>query len=179
MTLFERLQTPLVIVGPPGSGKTAVGQALSQKLSIPFYDLDSLIESSVRVSIDQIFKHRSESYFRLIESQTLQQFVKRPRPARFIFATGGGTVMTVENRNEIKKLGRSIYLKTSWETLEERWKQKEPLMVSRHELCDFKIILKEREKYYMESDSVVVTDKRSVRQVVQDILKGENNGKRG
>jgi len=55
----------IFIIGFMGSGKTHWGRLLSQKLSIPFFDLDELIISKAEKSIADIFAAEGEEYFNL------------------------------------------------------------------------------------------------------------------
>ena len=61
----------IFLIGFMGSGKSYWGRKLSEKLRLPFFDLDEQIESSEGKTISQIFAEEGEEYFRLIEKDTL------------------------------------------------------------------------------------------------------------
>jgi shikimate kinase len=72
--------TKIVLIGPPGAGKSSVGRALSKELSMPFIDSDSEIEKVAGKTISEIFVDDGEQVFvrwklRLLAnySQTLQE----------------------------------------------------------------------------------------------------------
>ena len=56
-----------VIVGPPGAGKTTVGQAVAARLGVPFADTDALIAATAGKDIPEIFFDDGESAFRELE----------------------------------------------------------------------------------------------------------------
>ena len=60
-----------------GSGKSYWGRKLSEKLSLPFFDLDEQIESSEGKTISQIFAEEGEEYFRLLEKDTLAYYLRK------------------------------------------------------------------------------------------------------
>ncbi len=63
----------LILIGPPGCGKSTVGAALAKKLSIEFIDTDSAIEVSYGHKISDIFVDKGEQFFRDLEFTTLSQ----------------------------------------------------------------------------------------------------------
>lgn len=144
-----------ILVGLPGSGKTTVGKALAQKLSVPFFDLDHLIEENFRVSIDTLIREGKESYFRLLELQSLKTFCQRVRPCRFVLATGGGTLNDPRNVRRLQSLGVWIYLQVEFEEIIRRLKEVNHALLARHKASDLENVLKERVPYYKEAELVV------------------------
>src|SRR5687768_11998251 len=57
----------LVIVGPPGSGKTTVGRVLARRLGVAFADVDVMIEERTGKSIADLFLEDGEDEFRNLE----------------------------------------------------------------------------------------------------------------
>ncbi|MBW4623324.1 MAG: shikimate kinase [Cyanosarcina radialis HA8281-LM2] len=84
----------LYLVGMMGSGKTTVGQLLSQHLSYQFFDTDVLIEQVAKQSIKDIFANSGEDYFRQLESQVLAEISAY---THLTIATGGGIIERREN----------------------------------------------------------------------------------
>lgn len=100
----------IVLIGPMGSGKTTVGRRLAESLKIEFFDADHEIIDKTGVSIDHIFDVEGEEGFRKRESSVLQELCNKPN---IVLATGGGAVISEENRLLIKKTGSVIYLLSS------------------------------------------------------------------
>src|SRR5690554_6451803 len=55
----------IILTGYMGSGKTTVGLALAEQLSIPFLDLDEQIENETRLSISEVFEKKGIIWFYL------------------------------------------------------------------------------------------------------------------
>lgn len=161
---------PLILVGPPGSGKTFIGKLLSRKAALPFFDLDEMIEAKCHLSVDEIFSQKKESYFRLIESQCLREFSQRPLPSRYILATGGGTIISVRNFELLQRLGNLIYLKASPKKILERVSEKTRPLFKNKSQKDIEGILKNREKFYQKSDWVFETLEKSFSKISQEIM---------
>ena len=67
----------LVLTGMMGVGKSTIGKSLAEKLSFNFKDIDKLIERKEGCSINQIFKNKSENYFRKLENTISIQELKK------------------------------------------------------------------------------------------------------
>ena len=83
----------IVLIGPPGAGKSTIGKALAKELSLPFIDSDGEIEKSVGKKISEIFVDDGEAHFRVLEvekvKQLLQDFVG-------VISLGGGAPINSE-----------------------------------------------------------------------------------
>lgn len=100
----------IYLVGPMGTGKTAVGKALARLLGAPFADSDAEIERHAGVDIPYIFEQEGESGFRRREREALAELCLRDP---LVLATGGGAVLAPENRELLKSSGVVVYLHTS------------------------------------------------------------------
>jgi shikimate kinase len=98
----------IVLVGMPGSGKSAVGRRLAARLDLPFVDADEEIERAAGKPITDIFKDHGEAHFREGERKVIARLLGGGPQ---VLATGGGALMSAETRDNVKRSGVSIWLK--------------------------------------------------------------------
>jgi shikimate kinase len=98
------------LIGPMGSGKTAVGRALASRLGQPFMDSDAEIESRTGVDIAYIFEREGEEGFRIRERDVIDALTQLPA---IVLATGGGAVLLPENRERLAARGIVVLLDTT------------------------------------------------------------------
>ncbi len=79
----------IVLVGYMGSGKSVVGQALANRLQLPFLDLDDYIEQEVGKDIPEIFRQKGEIFFRKKEHEFLREVLDSKDD--LVLSAGGGT----------------------------------------------------------------------------------------
>jgi len=110
--ILKLKRTPgIYLVGFMGCGKSTVGRALAEELGWSHIDLDDEIETSVGVSIAEIFATRGEPEFREIESRMLQKSVHAVQSGRpHVIALGGGAVIKEENFDLISNNGVTVWL---------------------------------------------------------------------
>lgn len=82
----------VVLIGPPGAGKTTVGRLVAEQLAVGFTDTDELVETEQQTSISDIFVEQGEALFRALETDA----VARAVAAGGVVAVGGGAPMTPE-----------------------------------------------------------------------------------
>jgi shikimate kinase len=116
------LRRSVVLVGMMGSGKTAVGRVLAQRLEVPFLDSDAAIEEAAKATIPEIFARDGESFFRNREAEVLARLLAGP-PA--VVSTGGGAFMAERNRRVIAERGVSLWLEADLDTLWDRVRHKD------------------------------------------------------
>jgi shikimate kinase len=83
----------IVLIGPPGAGKTSIGKALSKELKLDFIDSDAEIERISGKTISEIFVDHGEAIFRKTEVETVTRIL-----AEFegVVALGGGAPINPE-----------------------------------------------------------------------------------
>ena len=161
----------LILIGPMGSGKSAVGRALARELHRDFFDSDGVIEERTGVDIPYIFEKEGEEGFRLREAKVIDELTGLDG---IVLATGGGAVVRDENRSCLGARGFVVYLKTSVDQQLKRTNRgrERPLLSQvddRRERLD--TLMQNREPLYLEiADLIVATDGRKVQAVARDIL---------
>ena len=153
-----------------GAGKTTFGKKLAKKLQVPFLDTDKLVASS-HGAISKIFATRGEEHFRTLETQALSEALE----SSGIVATGGGVVLSQENRNLLAD-HFVVFLDTSQESVIGKINlDRRPLLKDNPD--EWGRIYRERKSLYEEvSDQTVFTGDRSIRQIMKD-LEGIVDGK--
>ncbi len=96
----------IVLIGMPGSGKTTVGELLSELLNLELYDVDQFLEKMEDKSIAEIFES-GEKYFRDIETKAIETIISKNN---IIISTGGGTIKSYHNMEMLKKNGLIIFI---------------------------------------------------------------------
>lgn len=119
----------IFLIGFMGSGKTHWGQLLSQKLGLPFFDLDEQIVSHTDKPITEIFAEQGEENFRLMEKDILHLITESHES--FVMSCGGGTPCYFNNIEYMKQTGTVVWINTPPQTLFSRLikeKEKRPLI---------------------------------------------------
>jgi shikimate kinase len=96
---MSRAEPVLVLVGPPGAGKTTVGTLVAARLGVPFLDTDQAIESRAGKSVADIFIEDGEDHFRALERAAVQAALA-DHPG--VLALGGGAVLADETRQALR-----------------------------------------------------------------------------
>jgi shikimate kinase len=170
----------LFLIGPMGSGKTAVGRHLARALGFEFHDSDAEIERRTGVDIAFIFEKEGEDGFRLREREVIDD-LSRLEP--IVLATGGGAILAPENRSALSERGRVVYLRASINQQMERTRhgRHRPLLQTADPRSRLDELMLEREPLYTGiADVTVTTDGRRVQAVAEEILRslGEPTGVR-
>ena len=160
----------IFIVGPMGSGKSTVGKIISDEMFLSFFDTDEEIESRTGASIDWIFDLEGEAGFRKRESDILNEMVEKNS---IVLSTGGGIILSEDNRELLSSRGTVFYLSTPILTQVERTaKDKDrPLLKDGDPEEILTKLHNEREALYeMVSDHVVDTENKSSNEVASEII---------
>jgi shikimate kinase len=105
-----------------GSGKTTVGKRIAQELGYAFVDSDDVVASTAGKSVREIFAQDGEAVFRQCESEAIKS-VLADRQSSVVLATGGGAVISSDNRSLISEQASTVvWLDASVEDLVVRTK---------------------------------------------------------
>jgi len=152
-----------------GVGKSTIGKILAKKLNYNFVDIDKLIESKENLSINLIFKHKGESYFRKIEYKVILSELKNNNS---VISLGGGAFLNNAIRKNAKKLSTSFWLDVPLEELIKRLKKnkKRPLLLNKNLSETVKKIYFDRKKIYNEADYRIKCNSLRSGEIVNKIL---------
>ncbi|KRO36576.1 MAG: shikimate kinase [Actinobacteria bacterium BACL15 MAG-120619-bin91] len=159
----------IVLIGPPGSGKSTVGAALAHKLNIKFVDTDLLIEQRAGKEITDIFVVDGEPYFRALELETLTTVLAMDN---VIISLGGGAPVSEQAQQEIRSSDSTvIFLDVSLATAAPRvgFNRDRPLLLGNPRAQWQALSDKRRPIYEDLADLSVKVDDMSVEQIISDI----------
>lgn len=168
---MARQKANIFLIGPMGSGKTAVGRQLAKDLGLKFVDSDHEIEQRTGVDIPFIFEKEGEAGFRARESEVIAELCKL---RGCVVATGGGAVLSRANREQLAESGFVIYLKTDVDEQLKRTRRarNRPLLANRNRREVLEQLALVRSPLYAEiADACVDTGGQRVRAVAAALTK--------
>ena len=110
----EHRSQHLFIAGFMGTGKSAAGRIVAQRLDLPFIDLDAVITAKTSRTINAIFAEEGEPVFRQYEAEALESVVKS---VPSVIALGGGAPTVPAIRDTVKESGIAFLLTADWQTI--------------------------------------------------------------
>ena len=158
------------LIGPMGSGKTAVGRRLAALLGLEFIDSDAEIERRTGVDIRYIFEKEGEARFRERERDVIADLTALQG---VVVATGGGVILDPKNRERLAETGTTVYLETTIDTLVRRTKaaKTRPLLMNDDPRAVLERMMLVRGPLYEScADIRIETTGRQVRAVAADVL---------
>lgn len=162
----------IFLIGPMGAGKSTIGRTLAKELKLDFYDSDEVIEERTGADIAWIYDVEGEEGYRRREQKVIEELTQKNN---IVLATGGGVIMTAENRNALAGRGTVIYLKTSLQQQFERTKRdstKRPMLQTPNLEERLEKLRNDHEPLYEElADVSFDTDKLTVKAVANNIVK--------
>lgn len=97
----------IVIIGMPGSGKTAVSTMLAERLGRKIFDTDTIVSEKAGVTIPEIFAAQGEAGFRKLETEATAEVGKL---SGNIISTGGGVVTVADNYELLHQNGVIVWI---------------------------------------------------------------------
>ncbi len=159
----------LVLVGPPGAGKTTVGRVLARRLAVDFTDVDAIIVERAGKSIADMFLQDGEDVFRALEREVVAEQLVRTDG---VLALGGGSVLAAQTRERLR--GHRVVLLTVGVADGLRrtgMSTARPLLAGVNPRATFKALLEARAPLYREVATFEVdTVRRSANQVARAVL---------
>jgi shikimate kinase len=145
----------IFLVGLMGAGKTSIGRLLAKRLGKTFVDSDHEIERVTGVRIPVIFEIEGESGFRAREERMLAGLVEG---ADVVLATGGGVVLSPQNRRLLAENGIVVYLRAAVRDLWARTRhdRNRPLLRTGEPLAVLEQLYADRDPLYREVAHIIV-----------------------
>jgi shikimate kinase len=165
------MKTSIALIGFMGTGKTAVGKALAQKLRKDFIELDVRIEEKAGKTIPEIFRQDGEIHFRELEIEAIRDAAIKKN---VVIACGGGIVLNTINIDRLKKECVIIYLKAAPSVILKRTaldKDGRPLLNVADRAQEIKKLLDFRRPFYTRAADITVnTSRLNIDGVAEKIL---------
>jgi shikimate dehydrogenase len=159
----------IVLIGMRGSGKTAVGKILAQKLGRELVEMDELISQKAGLSIPEIAEKHGWEKFRDLEEELTEEVAGRDN---IINATGGGVVVREQNISRLKQNGILVWLTASVDTLVQRIGKDEsrPLLKGKSQREDMEITLAERTPLYQKAADITIDTEGKTPEAIAELV---------
>ena len=165
----------IILIGMPGAGKSTVGVVLAKSLGYNFIDSDLVIQAETGKRLFEIIEEEGIDGFLAVENQINAKL----QTHHAVIATGGSVIYGEEAMEHLKSIGKVIYLKVTFESLEKRLGnllKRGVAIRSGNTLMD---LYNERVPLYEKyADYIIDEHNRDIREVVemiQETLKGYMN----
>ena len=161
----------VALVGLRGAGKSTIGRDLAARLSVPFFELDALVEEAAGLSLSGIFSLHGEAYYRRLAREVLTRFLAETDA--FVLATGGGLVLDREAWRLLQRRCRTVWLQA---TPNDHWQRvlaqgdERPSAASPHARDELRALLKVREPLYAQAEVTVDTSRLGAAGAVRELL---------
>lgn len=159
----------IILTGFMGTGKTAVGKELSRLLAMTLIDVDTEVEKSQKMTINEIFKEFGEQRFREIETGMIKTVSEN---RKVIISTGGGAVLKQENMDILRGNGIIVCLTATPETILQRTSNNSdrPLLQVENPFKKINDLLQSRKPYYEKADIMIDTEDKTPLQIAEEII---------
>ena len=165
------MKTNIALIGFMGTGKTAVGKVLAEKLGRSFVELDSLIEQKAGMSIPEIFQQDGEIAFRELEMRVTEEIANKKKA---VIACGGGIVLNKINIDRLRESSRIVYLTASPGVILKRVANEEgqrPLLEVDNPTLTIRELLGFRKPFYERAADIIInTSKLDINSVAEQII---------
>jgi len=164
----------IILIGPMGSGKTSSGRILAKEMGYIFSDTDEEVIKRTGVSIAYIFDVEGEEGFRKRECLALKECLNNNNT---VVSTGGGIVLSKENRDLLQDRGTVVYLQTSIRSQVKRTAStnNRPLLQNKDPEETLEKLMLTRAPLYEEiADITIMTDNKSLQEMSKEIQRAIN-----
>ncbi|MFM8192193.1 MAG: shikimate kinase [Actinomycetota bacterium] len=159
----------IVLMGPPGAGKSTVGKYLARETGYKLLDTDRLIEEAEGRSVSEIFLADGENGFRKIEKEIVLKVLTEED---CIIALGGGSVLDADIQSALKRMNEVIFLDVSISNAAPRvgFNKERPLLMGNPRQQWLQLMEKRRGIYEDLAKRTISTDNRKAQDVAHEIV---------
>ena len=164
------MSTQIVLIGPPGAGKSTIGHSLAKKMKVKFADTDSMIETKLDKKISDIFVDLGELVFRAEELKVLAEVLNSDNG---VVSLGGGAPISLPAQELIRNSGATvIFLDISLGKAAARvgFNRDRPLLLGNPRAQWNELMSSRRPIYEALATAVVPVDDRTVNEICADIM---------
>lgn len=164
------MDTNLYLVGFMGTGKSTVGRQVARQMGFEFVDSDHEIERRQGRPVSRIFAEEGEAAFRALE----RAFIEQGHPARrCVVSCGGGLIVPPGMLELLRSRGVVICLHAPIETILQRTMHAthRPLLAVENPEQRLRELFAQREALYRRAGTMVLTDKRPLREIAAHVLR--------
>jgi shikimate kinase len=161
----------IILIGPPGSGKSTIGKAVARKLQKTFVDTDDVIEARTGSSISQIFVDQGETWFRDLEQLVLSEELAK---LDGVLSLGGGAPLSESAQQLLRTVDAVVvYLSVSLSTAAPRvgFNRDRPLLLNNPRGAWQELMDKRRPIYEALAHHIVVVDERAPKDITDEIVR--------
>jgi shikimate kinase len=166
----------IILMGYRCTGKTSAGLGLAERMGLPFYDTDALVEHMTQRTVAQIIAAQGWQAFRDAESEVIRRLSGTDRS---VIALGGGAVLDAGNVECLKRGGLFVWLFAAPETIAARMERdaaggaERPSLTGKGSVDETEGLMAQREPLYRRfADLAVDTTGIETHRVVETILSG-------
>ena len=167
----------IALVGLRGAGKSTIGQALAERLGVPFVEVDAAVEERAGLTLAEVFEYRGADHYRALEREVLTSLLDRRKP--LVLATGGSVVTDRETWSLLRARARTVWLRASPRCHLQRvlsQGDERPMRGRADALAELKEILRVRDPLYAMAQATIDTESGDVAGVVERALASVGGG---
>ena len=176
------MKTSIALIGFMGTGKTAAGKLLAEKLGKEFIELDALVEKKACKSIPDIFRDEGEIAFRELEIAVTREVAGKKNA---VIACGGGIVLNKINVDRLRQESVIVCLAASPAVILKRTsadKDGRPLLAVADRARQVEELIKFRRPYYAQAADITINTSRLkpgavARRIIEKVKEHESHGK--
>lgn len=165
------MKTNIALIGFMGTGKTAAGKVLAERLSKKFVETDALIEQKSAKSIPEIFQQDGEMAFRELEIEVIKEVAEEKNQ---VIACGGGIVLNKINIDRLRQEAIIVYLTASPQVIFKRTSgdgETRPLINVSDKVTEIRELLRFRKPFYERAADIKInTSKLNIMSVAEQII---------